>query len=144
MEEAAPSNLIPLLKVILLSKVLAVESVAVAFDPVEGGNFRALAVSSKTRAPALKDVPTMAEALKLDIEMQAFNAVATTKGTPAPILDKLTKAVHAAVANAAVDKRLRDMGGIPAATSNAEAAKRIDEQVKRWKEVVAGAGIKAE
>lgn len=111
---------------------------------VDGGNFRALAVSSKTRAPALPNVPTMAEALKLDIEMQAFNAIATTKGTPAPILEKLTKAVHAAVKTTAIDKRLRDMGGAPVITSNAEMAKLIETQVARWKQVVADAGIKAE
>ena len=111
---------------------------------VEGGNFRALAVSSKTRAPALKEVPTMAEALKLDIEMQAFNAIATTKGTPAPILEKLTKAVHATLNVPSVDKRLRDMGGTPLATSNAEMGKLIEAQVKRWKDVVEAAGIKAE
>ncbi len=111
---------------------------------IDGGNFRALAVSSKTRAPALPNVPTMAEALKLDIEMQAFNAIATTKGTPAPILEKLTKAVHAAIRTSSIDKRLRDMGGAPVITSNAEMAKLIETQVARWKQVVAEAGIKAE
>ena len=111
---------------------------------VQGGNFRALAVSSRTRAPALPDVPTMTEALKADIEMQAFNAVATTKGTPAPILDKLTKAVHAALAVPGVDKRLRDIGGTPLATSNAEMARLIAAHVMRWREVVDAAGIKPE
>ncbi len=111
---------------------------------IQGGNFRALAVSSKSRAPSLPDVPTMAEALKLDIEMQAFNAVATTKGTPAPILDKLTKAVHAAVKTVGMDKRLRDMGGTPLVTSNAEMAAKVAEHVTRWKNVVTAAGIKAD
>ena len=111
---------------------------------IQGGNFRALAVSSKVRAPGLPAVPTMAETLKLDIEMQAFNAVATTKGTPAPILEKLTKAVHAAVASPTMDKRLREMGGTPLATSNAEMAAKIEAHVKRWKVVVEGAGIKPE
>lgn len=111
---------------------------------IQGGNFRALAVSSKSRAPSLPDVPTMAEALKLDIEMQAFNAVATTKGTPAPILERLTKAVHAAIAAPAMNKRLRDMGGTPGATSNDEMAKRIAAHVTRWREVVTAAGIKAD
>ena len=64
---------------------------------IEGGNFRALAISSKTRAPGLKDVPTLAEALKVDIEMQAFQGIATAKGTPKPILDRLTKEIHAAL-----------------------------------------------
>lgn len=111
---------------------------------IQGGNFRALAVSAKKRAPALPDVPTMAEALKIDIEMQAFQGIATTKGTPKPVIDRLTKEVHAALAVAAVDKRLRDMGGTPAPTTPAETTKIVEEQVKRWKDVVAAAGIKAE
>jgi len=76
--------------------------------------------------------------------MQAFNAVATTKGTPAPVLEKLTKAVHAAIRSPAVDKRLRDMGGTPLVTSNAEMATLIEAHVKRWKQVVTAAGIKGE
>lgn len=111
---------------------------------VEGGNFRALAVSSKVRAPALPNVPTMAEALKLDIEMQAFNAIATTKGTPAPILEKLTKAVHAAMDVPSVNKRLLDMGGTPSKTTNEEMGRRITAQVQRWREFVAATGIKGE
>ena len=108
---------------------------------IDGGNFRALAISSKTRAPALKDVPTMAEALKLDIEMQAFQGIATTKGTPRPIVDRLSKAVHAALAVPSVDKRLRDMGGTPAPTTPAETTVFIERQVQRWKDIVAAAGI---
>ncbi len=111
---------------------------------IDGGNFRALAVSPKTRAASLPNVPTMAESLKLDIEMQAFNAIATTKGTPAPILEKLTKAVHAAVKSPSIEKRLREMGGTPLVTSNAEMAKLIETHVSRWKGVVAAAGIKQE
>jgi tripartite-type tricarboxylate transporter receptor subunit TctC len=111
---------------------------------IDGGNFRALAVSSQTRAPALPNVPTMTEALKADIEMQALNAIATTKGTPAPILARLTSAVHAAVKSPGIDKRLRDMGGTPSTTTNAEMAQKIEAHVKRWKQVVEAAGIKAE
>ncbi len=111
---------------------------------VEGGNFRALAVSSKVRAPALKDVPTMSEALNIEIEMQAFQGIATTKGTPKPILDRLTKEVHAALKVPSVEKRLRDMGGTPAPTSQVRTLEIIERDVKRWKEVVTAAGIKVE
>ena len=111
---------------------------------IEGGNFRALAISSKVRAPALKDVPTMSEALKVDIEMQAFQGVATTKGTPKPIIDRLAKEVHAALAVPSVEKRLRDMGGTPAPTTPAETAAFVEAQVKRWKDIVTAADIKQE
>lgn len=108
---------------------------------IEGGNFRALAISSKQRAPALKNVPTMSEALKLNIEMEAFQGVATTKGTPKPIVERLTKEVHAALAKPGVQERLRGMGGTPAPTSSADTAKFVEQQVKRWKDVVEAASI---
>ena len=111
---------------------------------IQGGNFRALAVSAKKRAPALQDVPTMAEALKLDIDMMFPQGIATTKGTPKSVIDQLTKAVHAAVAAPAVDKRLRDMGAVPAPTSPAQAAQLVGHQISLWKKVVAAAGIKQE
>ena len=70
--------------------------------------------------------------------------IATTKGTPKPVLDRLTREVHAALAVPSVVKRLVDMGGTPAPTGQAETARFIEEQVKRWKDVVAAAGIKPE
>lgn len=111
---------------------------------IQGGNFRALAASGRKRAPALPDVPTMGEALKLDIAMMFPQGIATTKGTPAPVIEKLTKAVHAAIEAPAVAKRLREMGAIPAPTSPDDTAKLVANQIALWKKVVAAAGIKQE
>ena len=111
---------------------------------IDGGNFRALAVSSKRRAPGLPDVPTLSEALKLDIEMEAFQGIVTTKGTPKPVVDRLVKEVHAALKQPSVIKRLSDMGGTPAPTTSAEMRTFVAAQLQRWKDVVAKAGIKAE
>lgn len=108
---------------------------------IQGGNFRALAVSAKKRAPALPDVPTLSEALKIDVDMIFPQGLATTKGTPQPIIAQLRKAVHSAIAAPAVDKRLHDMGAAPLPTSPAETLTLVEQQVKLWKEVVAAAGI---
>lgn len=111
---------------------------------VEGSNFRALAVSGKKRAPALPDVPTLSEALKIDVDMMFPQGIATTKGTPPPVIEQLGKAVHSAIAVPAVDKRLRDMGAAPLPTSPPQTLQLVEQQVKLWKEVVAAAGIRTE
>lgn len=111
---------------------------------IEGGNFRALAVSSKARASGLKDVPTMIEALGQELVYNSFFGVATTKGVPLPIVERLTKEVHAALADPGIARRLVEMGGSPAPTSSAATAIFVEAQVKRWKEVVAAAGIQAQ
>ncbi len=111
---------------------------------VEGGNFRALAVSSSARAPVMKDVPTMKEALGQDLVYNSFFGVATTKGVPQPIVDRLVKEVHAALADPTIARRLVEMGGSPAPTSSAATATFVEAQVKRWKDVVAAAGIQVQ
>ena len=52
--------------------------------------------------------------------------------------------MHAALAVPSVAKRLIDMGGTPTPTTPEAAAALVASQVKRWKEVVAAAGIKGE
>ena len=111
---------------------------------VEGGNFRALAVSSSARAPVMKNVPTMKEALGQDLVYNSFFGIATTKGVPQPIVDRLVKEVHAALADPAIARRLVEMGGSPAPTSAANTASFVEAQVKRWKDVVAAAGIQVQ
>lgn len=109
---------------------------------IQGGNFRALAVSAKKRAPALSDVPTLTEALRIDVDMMFPQGLATTRGTPRPIIEQLRKAAHGAIAAPAVDKRLRDMGAAPLPTSPEQTAWIVEGQVKLWREVVAAAGLK--
>ena len=111
---------------------------------VEGGNFRALAVSGKKRAPALPGVPTLSEALKIDVDMMFPQGLATTKGTPQPIIEQLRKAVHSAIAAPVVDKRLYDMGAAPLPTSTEQTARIVEGQLKLWRTVVAAAGLKQE
>lgn len=111
---------------------------------IQGGNFRALAVSARKRAPALSDVPTLTEAMKIDVDMMFPQGIATTKGTPKPIVEQIQASVHQAVATPAIAKRLSDMGAAPLPTSSEQTSKIVEEQVKLWKDVVAAAKIKIE
>ena len=58
---------------------------------IEGGLVRALGVLSKTRTPALPNVPTMIEQ-GLDYEVPYWTAVYAPAATPRPIVDKLSAA----------------------------------------------------
>jgi tripartite-type tricarboxylate transporter receptor subunit TctC len=115
----------------------------VLISNIEAGTFRALAITSRTRAPSLPNVPTMGEMVGGDIEMQAFASVATTRGTPLAVVERLNKELHTIIAKPAVAKRIRELGGVPAPTTAAEMTAFADAQVKRWKRVVEAAGIKS-
>lgn len=108
---------------------------------IEGGKFRALAISGSERWAPLPQVPTVAETVAPGFEMMAWIGVATTKGVPSPVVARLNKAVREAVALPAVDKRLRDLGGVPKSSTPQELADKVAFQVRRWKEVAQKAGI---
>ena len=108
---------------------------------IQGGKFRALAVSGAERWGPLPNVPTVAEAVSPGFEMMAWIGVATGKGVPATAVTRLNKAVRDAVALPAVDKRLRDLGGVPKSSTPQEMADKVAFQVRRWKEVAQKAGI---
>lgn len=108
---------------------------------IEAGTFRALAISGLRRLPQLQSVPTVAETIAPGFEMMAFVGVATSAGVPQPIIERLNKDLHAAIAQPAVDKRLRDLGGFPAPGTPDEMTQRVATQLKRWAGVIDAAGI---
>jgi tripartite-type tricarboxylate transporter receptor subunit TctC len=108
---------------------------------IGGGNFRALAITGRERWPALKDVPTVAETVSPNFEMIAWIGAAATKGTPGPIVDRLSQEFRRAIAAPGVDEQLRNLGGFPKSSTPEEATERVKFEVARWKEVAAKAGI---
>ncbi len=58
---------------------------------IQAGQIKAYAIGTAERNPALPDVPTSKEAGLPEFQAQAWNALFAPKGTPQPILDKLTR-----------------------------------------------------
>ena len=108
---------------------------------IEGGKFRALAISGTQRWPPLHNVPTLAETVAPGFAVMAFVGVATTRGVPKPIVERLNKDIRQAMAQPNVDKRLRDLGGFPRASTPEEMTEKVATQVKRWAGVIEAAGI---
>src|ERR1043165_595239 len=80
---------------------------------VKSGAVRALAVTSKTRSPALPDVPTPAEAGLPNYEGTAWFTLAAPAGVPKPIIDKLYGDVARVIAQPAIAAQIRDLGATP-------------------------------
>jgi tripartite-type tricarboxylate transporter receptor subunit TctC len=112
-----------------------------ALGNIRGGNFRALAITSKQRWPALKDVPSVAETVSPDFEMIAWIGIATTHGVPRPIIDRLNDAIRRAIADPGVDTQLYNLGGFPKSSTPEEATERVKFEIARWKDVAQKAGI---
>ena len=122
---------------------IAVISTLAAMGPVKGGKLRAIAVTTPQRVPSVPEWPTMAETLPgFSAAPRVF--VVAPPGTPAPIVQKLSAAIRAAVTSRDVEESFAKQGAIPAPSSAAELSAQIAEEVKRWVSVVRDAGIKPE
>jgi tripartite-type tricarboxylate transporter receptor subunit TctC len=76
---------------------------------IESGVVRALAVTTRTRAASLPDVPTTIEQ-GIDYEVPYWTAIFAPAATPKPIIDKLAADIAKAMKDPAVVDRLRNVG----------------------------------
>ena len=76
---------------------------------IESGLVRALAVTTRMRAAALPNVPTMIEQ-GLDYEVPYWTAIYAPAATPKPIIDKLAAEIAKTMRDPGVVGRLKDAG----------------------------------
>jgi tripartite-type tricarboxylate transporter receptor subunit TctC len=102
---------------------------------IQGGGIKAYAIATAERNPALPDVPTTKEAGLPEFEVSAWNALFAPKGTPKPIVDKLTDALDKALSDETTRKRLLELGSdIPEGARRGQAAlaNLVKSEVARW------------
>jgi tripartite-type tricarboxylate transporter receptor subunit TctC len=110
---------------------------------IRSGLVKAYGVTTKARVPSLKEVPTLAEAGLPGVELTVWHGLYAPKGTPKPVLDRLTTALQAALKDETFTARLADLGATPSKQSDATpAALRawMQAEVARWTPIIKAAG----
>jgi tripartite-type tricarboxylate transporter receptor subunit TctC len=110
---------------------------------IRAGRLRALGVTTATRDKALPDVPAVGETVK-GYEASAWFGVATSKGTPRPIIEKLNRAVNAALADPAMQAKFAELGGTLIPGTPEDFGKIVSEETEKWGKVVKATGATAE
>ena len=100
-----------------------------------------LATTGKTRSQSLPDVPTVGEAGVPGYEVLSWNALFAPKGTPQPIVDTLNKALQTILADPEIKKKLLELGIEAKASTPAEIAGRLNDDIKKWGAVIEAANI---
>jgi tripartite-type tricarboxylate transporter receptor subunit TctC len=126
---------------------LMLDQAANALGPVRGGTIKAYAVMAKTRWTALPDVPAIDESGVPGLYVSYWHAMWAPKGTPKDVVDKLSAAVMAALAEPGVRQRLGEQGHdvwpreqqTPAALAAHHRA-----ETERWWPIVRASKLKAE
>jgi tripartite-type tricarboxylate transporter receptor subunit TctC len=110
----------------------------------KAGRLRPLALTSAQRAPALPDVPTMAEIGYRGHVEYSMSGMLLPAGTPKTIVNQLHKEVARIMALPEVRERIADMGFNIIVNSPQEFAAQIKDEVARSGKVVKAAGIQVD
>ena len=111
---------------------------------VTAGLLRALAVTGKTRSGLMPDVPTISEAGLTGFEASLYYGLVAPAGTPHAAIERLSKALQAALVSDEVKKQLALDGTEISFGTPEEYAAFIDRDEKKWAELVKASGVEQE
>lgn len=119
-------------------------SIPAAAQFVKTGKLKALAVSTVKRSAAFPEVPTMQEAGVPDFEVDSWYAMFVPAKTPKPIIEKLNKAMNAAIADAQVKEQLLAQGSEAVGGGPELLTRTVKTELAKWARLTKEANIKAE
>jgi len=107
--------------------------VAGLLELTKAGRIKALAVSTKSRAAQMPDVPTVAEAANLpDYEASTWYGLLAKAGTPKDLIDQINTDINAVMRIPATAKRIDGLGYITVAGSPENFSAIIKADLNRW------------
>jgi tripartite-type tricarboxylate transporter receptor subunit TctC len=110
---------------------------------VKSGKLRALGVTTTARSFVFPDVPSIGEIIP-GYEANVFYGVGAPRGTPPDVVDILSKAVNAALADPKIRSRIEGFGGTPMPMSPAQFGKLVADETDKWAQVVKTVGLSIE
>lgn len=111
---------------------------------IKAGRLRGIAVTSTQRAPALPEVPTVAESGYPGYEDYTWIAFFAPHGTPRGIVEKLNAEITQALQVPAVKERLGPLGFDYNPNTPAQFADYLKREIEKWAKVVKDSGAKAD
>jgi tripartite-type tricarboxylate transporter receptor subunit TctC len=108
---------------------------------IKSNRLRAIAVSSKTRFPALPDLPTFHESGVPGYESSTWFGLLAPAGTPQAIIAKVNADVGKILSSSEMRERLLNMGQVAGGESPEAFGKFIREEIAKYAKLIKAAGI---
>ena len=108
---------------------------------IRGGKVRPIGLASRSRNPAVPEVPTLIELGLADFDVGTWSGLVGPKGMPADVVRKINEAVRDVVNDPAIQKRLVEEGAEIKLRSPQEFGTFMRAENVRWVKVVKEAGI---
>ena len=126
---------------------LIIADAVTAIAQIRGGTVKAYAVTSKTRMPAVPDIPTVDEAGLPTFHTSVWTGVWAPKGTPGLVIGKVNAAIVESLADPALRARIEQIGRevVAREEQTPEALGALQKaEIAKWWPIIKAAGIKAE
>ncbi|MGY0197307.1 Bug family tripartite tricarboxylate transporter substrate binding protein [Leptothrix sp. BB-4] len=116
-------------------------SIPAALPFIRSGRLKAIAVTGARRSPLFPQLPSASESGYPGMVVDSWFGVFAPKGLPVDVRDRLVSALHAVLSDRATVARLQEQGADPVSSTPRELAELLAADLKRWKQVVATAGV---
>ncbi|MBW8270951.1 Bug family tripartite tricarboxylate transporter substrate binding protein [Caldovatus aquaticus] len=134
----------PALNALLRGDVdLASDSLFATRPLLEAGRIRPVAVTTARRSPLLPEVPAIAEHLP-GYDVPFWSGFLAPRATPPAIVDRLNREVEEILKLPEVLERLRGFGAEPVGGSRESFQRLIEEEWRRWGELVRALGLRGD
>jgi tripartite-type tricarboxylate transporter receptor subunit TctC len=122
-------------------------SLPLALPQIAAKSVKPIAILSKNRSPSLPELPSADEQGLIDFDIASWYALFLPAGTPPAIIRKLNRATVATLDMAAVQQRLKQIGGdviAPERRSPEYLGQFLAAQIKQWEAPIKASGIQLE
>lgn len=123
---------------------LLFDNITATLPHIQAGRLRAIAVAGTKRSPALRELPTVAEAGIRGFEADHWYGILAPEGVDMSAVGKLNDDFSKAVNTGDVRERLMSYGIETRSSTPAELAKIMRDEVAKWAKVVKASGINSE
>ena len=112
-----------------------------ALGQIRAGRLRAIAATGPARWQGMPDVPSVAESGVANFDVRSWMGLATTAGTPQPVVDRLNAEMQRALRAPEVRAKLEEIGGDVRGSKPAEMRNRVVTELNNWTQVIRQARI---
>ena len=117
------------------------ELVQPVLGQIRAGELKALAVTSPERYAALPELPTVAESGLPSFQVMSWYGLTFPADTPAPIINKMNKALHDVLAREDIRAQLLKVGATAKSSTPEELRQHVINEIAKWDGVREKAGI---
>lgn len=105
------------------------------------GTIRVLGIASAERSTLQPDLPTVQEQGVSGYAVRSWTGIFAQRGTPQPIVDRLSKELHAVVQDTRMREKLIEIGSEPIWLGPVETDHFVRDEFARWSPVITRAGL---